>query len=636
MSAQSRVSTVLATALLSASALTSAAHAQFPAATGLVSVAHDGGSALGNSDRPVLSHDGRYVAFASDATNLVRGDTNENRDVFVRDLVTGITERVSLSWKGQEGRGDSDCPSISADGRYVAFRSWAWNLYAGGANLGSVRWDVYRRDRVAGTTTRLSVGHDGSEPDGESGCPSISNDGSRVVFDSNASNLVPENPEYPSDVFLWDDTEGIALLTVPLDGVHHRAYGSEPVISGDGNTVAFSSGSRDLIPNPPGGNIDRVYVLDLSTGVMTHESVSDSGVAGWRPARMIALSDDGRYVSFVTGSRNYMPVPLGQGGGTLYLRDRTLGTLTLVSPARPGLECGPPDARFPCRMDPVTSQSMSADGRFIVFASRSTNFLPGSTHKGDQVYAWDRVTERLRRVSVDETSLMGVGCSVAPAISGDGETVAYRTHSSNLYDGGAAGVRDLVESKWRCVAEGSCRILSSCPAEPSASCAPAARSRFVLLRHPPGGTREDRVSFRWQGDRLDEEFPDPRDGTEYHLCLYAGDPLRVEMDVVVPSDGRWRELSNGHRLVGGTAGITGAILRNGDGRSRITLKGKGPLIDSPDLPLSAPNGVTVQIHEIGGERCFSTDFPIESIRRNLPGDASTAHGRDGRFAAQIR
>ncbi|MEW6268813.1 MAG: hypothetical protein AB1689_05895, partial [Thermodesulfobacteriota bacterium] len=209
------------------------------------------GAALGGS-RPSLSADGRFIAFDSASDDLVPNDTNQDTDVFVRDRETGVVQRVSLAWNGMEARDDSVCPDISADGRYVAFRSLAWNLYPGGANLGSPRSDVYVHDRQQGTTTRVSVPEAGGDPNGDSGCPAISGDGQRVVFDSVASNLVAGDDNGSADVFLVDlATSTLELVSAAATGGVANAGGSDPDISRDGRIVAFSTYSTDLEPTGP-------------------------------------------------------------------------------------------------------------------------------------------------------------------------------------------------------------------------------------------------------------------------------------------------------------------------------------------------------------------------------------------------
>ncbi|MBI4470036.1 MAG: PD40 domain-containing protein, partial [Acidobacteria bacterium] len=166
------------------------------------------------SDRPSISADGRFVAFESEATNLVPGDGNSAHDVFVRDRLTGVTERVSVSSTGTEAIGDqyfySVSASISADGRFVAFDSSATNLVPGDGNNAH---DVFVRDRLTGVTERVSVSSTGTEAIGDpydySGSASISADGRFVAFESDATNLVPGDTNKARDIFVRDRLTGV-------------------------------------------------------------------------------------------------------------------------------------------------------------------------------------------------------------------------------------------------------------------------------------------------------------------------------------------------------------------------------------------------------------------------------------------
>ena len=165
-----------------------------PGNTTRVSVASDGTQSNNSSYNPSISANGRYVAFESEATNLVRGDTNNFRDIFVHDRQTGQTTRVSVASDGTQANGHSYDPSISADGRYVAFASLANNLVSGDTND---QQDIFVHDRQTGQTTRVSVASDGTQASGHSFNPSISADGRYVAFVSSASNLVGGDTEPP-------------------------------------------------------------------------------------------------------------------------------------------------------------------------------------------------------------------------------------------------------------------------------------------------------------------------------------------------------------------------------------------------------------------------------------------------------
>ena len=163
------------------------------------SVASDGTEGNDGSYRPSLSSDGRYVAFHSSTSNLVAGDTNGVADIFVHDRRMGKTSRVSTASDGTEGNNNSYDPSISSDGRYVAFYSYAANLVAGDTNGVA---DIFVHDRLTGETARVSTASDGTEGNNDSYDPSISSDGRYVAFESWATNLVAGDTNGRRDIFV--------------------------------------------------------------------------------------------------------------------------------------------------------------------------------------------------------------------------------------------------------------------------------------------------------------------------------------------------------------------------------------------------------------------------------------------------
>src|SRR4051794_24467034 len=191
----------------------------------------NGPSARFGGDTAVTAN-GRFVAFGSEASNLVAGDVNGAKDIFVRDRLSGSTERVSVSTSGQEANVGSGGPSLSADGRYVAFSSAASNLVAGDTNA---RNDTFVRDRQSGTTERVSLSSAGAEGDNLSGAPAISSDGRFVAFWSYASNLVAGDTNGQSDVFLRDRQSGTTeRISVSTAGAQGDGLSQVPTISGDG------------------------------------------------------------------------------------------------------------------------------------------------------------------------------------------------------------------------------------------------------------------------------------------------------------------------------------------------------------------------------------------------------------------
>ena len=218
------------------------------------------GSALGGF---AISADGRYVAFESTAWNLVPGDTNGHLDVFVRDRQLGTTELVSAAPGGEFGNNESGEPSISADGRYVAFTSLASNLVPGDTNADE---DVFVRDLVTGATERVSVTNAGAEQNRGALEPAISADGRFVVFKSGSTNLVPDDTNGVEDSFVRDLATGTtARVDLAYDGAQANGGGSDPVISSDGRCIAFSSYSTNLVPGDTNATSD-IFVRDLDGG----------------------------------------------------------------------------------------------------------------------------------------------------------------------------------------------------------------------------------------------------------------------------------------------------------------------------------------------------------------------------------
>jgi Tol biopolymer transport system component len=212
---------------------------------------------------PALSSNGRYVAFESVASNLVPGHTNGELHVFVRDRLSGTTTLVSQSTGGAQGNGVSSSPSISDDGRIVAFQSEADNLVGNDTNADQ---DVFVRDLMAGTTRRISVGPMGQQVSQLSAFPSVSDDGRYVAFDSADDNLIPGDTNGVIDVFVRDLMAGTTeRVSVATNG--DQSQGADnlvgPVaISGDGLHVAFASTADNLVEGDTNGLRD-AFVRNL-------------------------------------------------------------------------------------------------------------------------------------------------------------------------------------------------------------------------------------------------------------------------------------------------------------------------------------------------------------------------------------
>jgi Tol biopolymer transport system component len=313
------------------------AGAATPVATVLVSVSSSGRQGNHDSFAAGISAHGRYVAFLSWATNLVPGDTNGRLDVFRRNRSTGATIRVSVSSSGAQARcsdpwGCSGPASMSADGRFVAFVSSAGNLVAGDTNHLP---DVFVHDCVTGRTTRVSVGRGGRQGNGASGFAAISADGRFVAFTSAAWNLVGRDTNGTSDVFVHDRSTGrTRLVSVSSVGVEGNRDSEGPAISAHGRVVAFTSDASNLVVGDT-NHIADVFVHDRDTGRTTRVSVSSGGVqaAGFPTgtgSNSPAISADGRYVAFHSEAQNLVRHDTNDTFD-IFVRDRRLGTTLRVN-----------------------------------------------------------------------------------------------------------------------------------------------------------------------------------------------------------------------------------------------------------------------------------------------------------------
>lgn len=317
-----------------------------------VSVDRFGGDGNGESTEPSLAGD-RWVAFSSTASDLVAGDRNGATDVFVRDLVSGTTTRVSVDAAGGDAEGRSSTPSMSADGRYVAFQSDAPDVVAGDGNGQD---DVFVRDLAAGTTVRASVDAAGGQSDGSSTAPDIGGD--RVAFTSWASDLVPGDDNGLADVFVRDLRDGVTTrVSVDTSGGDPDDFSFHASISEDGRLVAYESAASDIVPGDAALTAD-VFVRDLRTGTTVLASVDrDGGPAGGSVGPEI--SDDGRWVAFVSAAADLVRRDANGAKEDAFVRDLVAGTTELASL----------DAAGRHLRGQTYEVAVSADGRRVAFVT---------------------------------------------------------------------------------------------------------------------------------------------------------------------------------------------------------------------------------------------------------------------------
>ena len=382
-------------------------------------------SAGDEADRPsgnfgsAISADGRYVVYASLATNLVPDDDNDSNDVFLHDRSTGETVRASVGPGGVEGNKDSSGPALSADGRFVAFISAASNLVADDTNQ---QPDMFVWDRITGVTERVSIAWDGAEADGESRYRgAISRDGRYVTFKSDATNMVPtEDTNGAHDVFVRDRLKDkTRLVSVGMAGAQADGDSGEPAMTPDGRYIAFQSKATNLVPDDDNGAFD-VFVRDTKKKKTRLVSVDTAGGVGNADSTNPSMSAKGRFVAFSSDATDLVDVDTNNKPD-VFLNERGAG-IDLVSVSADGVQG-----------DKFSGQvSLSVNGRYLAFNSDATNLVPGDNNRAGDVFVWDRVEDLLTLVSLGLGGEQGDGESSRPAITDDGSSLAMTSEATNL------------------------------------------------------------------------------------------------------------------------------------------------------------------------------------------------------------
>jgi len=405
-----------------------------PASTTRLSKSSSGSQGKDDSTQAAVSADGRYLAFVSEASNLVAGDTNGVADVFVRDRITKQTRRVSVSSGGIQANGPSYDPVISADGRFVAFSSDADNLVGADSNLAT---DVFVRDLAAGATTRVSVNSatPAVQGDGASYEPTLNADGSKVAFTSEATNLVTGDSNSSADIFIRDrasNTTSRVSIGTGAAGAQGNDASGQPYLSGSGQFVAFISRASNLVGSDTNNSFD-VFVRDRTSNTTSRVSIA-SGAGGaqansdaWQPA----LSSDGRYVVFAADASNLVAGD-SNGLSDVFLRDRTSNITSRLSlDASGGQSDGP-------SYHPVISN----DGRYVAFDSLATLDAVDYNLAWD-VYLRDRTANATSRLSVSTATVEGNNDSQKPVMSADGRYVLFESFANNLDTGDTNNAWDI-------------------------------------------------------------------------------------------------------------------------------------------------------------------------------------------------
>jgi len=483
-----------------------------------VSVASDGtGGNLSSGDSDI-SEDGRFVVFASSASNLVVNDTNGSYDVFVHDRQTGVTSRVSVASDGAQGDGDSRFPSISADGRFVAFTSRASNfgsenpnhydfgyvhdrqtgeirvvtraandalMYSGGVQISdngryvvftsqSSELDgaalnignVFVNDLQSGITERLSVAPDGAPAAWFSRAPSISADGRYVAFWSVAWNLVPGDDNALADIFVRDRLAN-STMRIPVEfSVESGNNNIAPVISGDGKYVTLNT-KTGLVPEDT-DDLDDTYVIDWASGTIEWVSASsgaDGGNYFYAFFGVPAISFDGRYVAFSSAADNLIAYDENYSFD-VFVRDREEGATTRASVI---------SRRF--RID-AGSPTFSGDGHYVLFSTGDSRLVAGDTNQREDVFLYNLETDTVERVSLSSSGKQGAGGAEEGALSYDGRLVVFSSYSDDLVTGDTNEKEDIFIRDRQ---TGTTRLISAAPDD-----GPANNDSYSPLITPDG------------------------------------------------------------------------------------------------------------------------------------------------------
>jgi Tol biopolymer transport system component len=416
----------LAVSLVAGTAVAAMATPATPPTWALVSESFVGGS-TGDSDsyEACVTPNGRLVFFCSQASDLVADPGNDNGDIFVRDMKTGITSLVSANVDGDEGDDGSWYPAASNNGRYVVFESDATDLVEGDDEA---RADVFLADRKSGEIRRISEAEDGTGGDDNSEVygASMSGNGRWIVFYSGATNLTDDGSAGSQQVFLYDRVKRALRRLSSTDAGGPGDGGSrEPSVSANGRFVAFESSATD-IPDAVANGRQNIFLCDtrtdaierVSRGLLDADPTGDSYEA--------AVSNNGRAVAFFSDANNLVA---GDTNGLFdtFLVDPSAGTTTRISTGPEGAE-GNGHSWTP---------AVSASGKVVAFYSTATNLVSTPMDGNGQAYRWDAATGALTLLSVNADGESGTGYTYlfAPSLSSNGRWLAVASGATNLVDG---------------------------------------------------------------------------------------------------------------------------------------------------------------------------------------------------------
>lgn len=526
----------------------------------------------GHSGSPSVSADGRYVAFRSAATNLVPGDANGKDDVFVKDLATGAVDLVSRSSAGVQGDDDAYSPSISADGRYVAFTSGADNLVSG-VTSGVNQEHVFLRDRQQGTTVAVDRTIGGVIGTGSASNPSISANGRKVAFISISHNLAAGvDNQSVVDAYVKNlETSEITLISRASgpSGTPSNGTTSEVSISADGTQAAFVTTADNL---GTAGALKKVYrrgTVNDAPLTLVSRVTGSNGAAADADAERPAISGDGDVVAFQTAATNLNAADTN-GKTDVYARTVGASLVALVSRTQ---SQGVGD-------DLSHTPSISDDGRRVAFVTYADNMGPDDNDNAQNVYVRDRTANTSTYVS-RQSGPAGAAAqqnSDQADIAGSGRWVAFRGQGGNLSDVDSDAHTDVFS---RDVLGGPPFVAP--PQDPVGTGDPQGGAQnggggAVVPPKPGPAQPASSVAFRLLGLRASRARFAARRGTR--ITLRATKPARVTLTLKRKRGKRWVTVGRARRTTKGTLTLTVrrrfAGKRLVAGRYRLTAELRDP------------------------------------------------------------
>ena len=396
-------------------------HSPAPAGAETVLISQGLRGRLANADSGTakISENGNRVAFGSFASNLVRHDTNEITDLFLRTVSTGRTRLVTIGWDGEPVDGVSRVNDINPTGRFVAYDSIASNLAGHDTNT---FYDVYVRDMTRQRSERISVPAGGGQGNHHSTRPAISDNGRFVAFDSYANNMIADDTNGGTDVFLRDRLQNTTTrVSVGPGGEQANGESANAVMSRTGRIICFDSGADNLASDDTNEGSD-VYCYDRNTGVAELISQNTEGVAAEIGSVLGGVSGDGRFVVFTTRSPDIVPGDTNDVAD-IFVRDRVTDTTERVSVRSNGAQAN----------GMTLWPSISDDGTVVAYDSEASNLVPHDTNGKFDVFVHFLDTGQTRRASVSSAGVQGELASMVSNLSGDGRYVVFQTGATTLF-----------------------------------------------------------------------------------------------------------------------------------------------------------------------------------------------------------